>query len=68
MTLPNWIVKALTSAVAYIAGRYLYLYFAHHRAPVWSEIPSLLESWLFFAIVYWLLNTLLAQKQGRRSA
>ena len=64
----NWVTKILLSAAAYVAGRLLYLFFTHRHTPTWNELPSILESWIFFAIVYWILNTLLAQKQGRRSA
>jgi hypothetical protein len=63
----NWLIRLLTSAVAYVAGRLLFLFFTHRHTPVWNELPSILESWIFFAIVYWILDLSLSGKQGRRA-
>jgi len=54
----------LLSAAAYVAGRLLYLFFTHHHTPVWNELPSILESWIFFAIVYWILDLSLSGKRA----
>ena len=63
----NWLTKMLLSAAAYVAGRLLYLFFTHRHTPTWNELPSILESWIFFAIVYWVLDLSLSGKQGRRA-
>ena len=64
----HWLIQTLISAVAYVGGRLLYLFFTHHHTPVWEELPSILESWVFFAITYWILNLILSGKQGSRRA
>ncbi|HEY4381513.1 MAG TPA: hypothetical protein VGN01_14270 [Acidobacteriaceae bacterium] len=63
----NWITRTGLSAVAYVGGRLLYLFFTRRHTPVWNELPGILESWLFFALTYWILSMALAGK-GRRSA
>jgi hypothetical protein len=62
----NWLTRILTSAVAYVAARILYLFFTHRHTPTWNELPSILESWIFFAIAYWILDMILSGKQGSR--
>jgi hypothetical protein len=64
----NWLTKTIISAVAYVGGRLLYLFFTHRHTPVWNELPSILESWVFFAITYWILDMSLSGKQGSRRA
>jgi hypothetical protein len=61
----TWIIRVVTSAMAYVGGRLLYLFFTRHHTPVWNELPGILESWLFFALTYWILSLALAGKQGR---
>ena len=63
----NWLTKTVLSAVAYVAGRLLYLFFTHRHTPTWNELPSILESWLFFAITYWILDMAFAGKGSRRA-
>jgi predicted membrane-bound mannosyltransferase len=60
----NWLTKMLLSAAAYVAGRLLYLFFTHRHTPTWNELPSILESWIFFAIVYWVLDLSLSGKRA----
>ncbi len=60
----NWLTRMLLSAVAYVGGRLLYLFFTHRHTPVWNELPSILESWVFFAIVYWILDLSLSGKRA----
>ena len=60
----NWVTKILLSAAAYVAGRLLYLFFSHRHTPTWNEIPSILESCIFFAIVYWVLDLSLSGKRA----
>ena len=60
----NWLTKMLLSAAAYVAGRLLYLFFTHRHTPTWNELPSILESWIFFAIVYWILDLSLSGKRA----
>jgi predicted membrane-bound mannosyltransferase len=60
----NWLTRMLLSAAAYVAGRLLYLFFTHRHTPTWNELPSILESWIFFAIVYWILDLSLSGKRA----
>jgi uncharacterized membrane protein YhdT len=64
----NTLLRLVLSLLAYVGGRALYVFFTRHHLPGWNEIPGILESWLFFAITYWILQTVFNTKQGGRNA
>jgi hypothetical protein len=63
MALPQWMrniaaitKKAAISAACYFLGICLYRSVVDHSMPGWKDLPSILESWIVFSAVCYLLE------------